>query len=407
MSTPRSVNPIDLTSPEFMADPYAVYRRFRTEMPVCWDEPFGGWLVSRYADVHALLRDGRCSSRQLDTLMGRLSPEDQTTASPLREILTNRILLTDEPDHRRIRSLMQLAFTPRRVEEMRPVIQTAIDELLAKAMPAGRMELIAAFADPLPSHVIASMLGLPPKDHHQFKAWTDDIYGFIGLSTIPIQERARQATDSARHLRTYLADLFASIRRSPRNDLLSALVAAEELGERLSETELFSNVVGLINASHETTTNLIANTVLLLLRHPDQWSQVVEDPTLVPQAVEEGLRYESPIQMLIRGVCEDIELGNVTLRRGDRLSLLLGSANRDPEVFDDPDRFDIHRAEVKHVAFGGGPHYCLGAALGRLQGQLAIEAICRRLPRLRLAVDSVSWRPYPVFRGLRALPVEF
>lgn len=404
MSAPRPANPCSLVSPDFIADPYPSYHRLRTERPVCWDESFRSWLVSRYADVHALLRDGRFSSRQLDAMMGGLSAPEQADAAPLREILTNRILLTDEPDHRRIRSLMQLAFTPRRVELMRPIILASVNELLDRALPAGRMELVAAFADPLPSHVIATMLGLPPEDHHQFKSWTDDIYGFLGISSVPLAERARKATDGARHLRKYLAELFAQIRQLPRDDLLSALVAAEEQGERLTETELFSNVVGLINASHETTTNLIANTTYTLLRTGD-WQRLVDDPSLAADAVEEGLRYESPIQMLARGATEEVRLGDVTIAAGDRVALLLGSANRDPAEFPDPDRFDLSREKVKHVAFGGGPHFCLGAALGRLEGQIALEALSRRVPKLRLATEKVAWRPFPAFRGLTELLV--
>ena len=401
------INVFDLASAEFIADPYPAYKHLRRHLPVCWDEQFGFWLVSRYEDVHGLLRGKQWSSDQLDELMGRLGAGEQVAATPLREVLTNRLVLTDDPAHRRIRSLLQLAFTPRRVEMMRPAIQAIIDELLDRAQAAGRMDLIADFADPLPSRVVAAMLGLPLEDRHQFKAWTDDIYAFVGFSAVSVSERARRAVASARQLRTYLSDLFGAIRQRPRDDLLSAMVAAEEQGDRLSETELLSNVVGLINASHETTTNLIGNTVLTLLRHPTQWQRLAERPSLAPSVIEEALRYESPVQMLARRAAEDAQVGGVTIPRGGRVVALLGAANRDPEVFADPDDFDVTRPEIKHLAFGGGPHYCLGAALGRLEGQLAIEAVCQRLPRLRLAEDKVSWRPLSIFRGLRALPVEF
>jgi cytochrome P450 len=302
---------------------------------------------------------------------------------------------------------MQQAFTPRRVEMMRAIIQSVADELIDRMLPAGRAELIADFADPLPARVIATMLGLPPDDRHRFKTWTDDIYAFFGFSAVPVAERAARGTDSARQLRTYLADLFAAIRRSPRDDLLSGMVAAEEHGDRLTETELFSNVVGLINASHETTTNLIGNTILALLRHPEQWQLLAKEPGRAADAVEEGLRYDAPVQLVLRRAAEDIAVAGVTIPRGDRAVVALGSANRDPAVYTDPDRFEVTRDEAKHVSFGGGPHFCLGAALGRLEGQLAIETVVRRLPRLRVAADRLDWRPLPVFRGLKALSVEF
>src|SRR5579885_2949450 len=246
MSTP--VNPFDLTSPEFIADPYPAYRRLLAELPVCRDETYHSWLVTRYADVHALLRDKRLSSDQVPLFLGRLTEEEQAAAAPLRDILTNRITFTDNPTHHRLRGLMQLAFTPRHVEMMRPVIQAEVNRLLDRVAPAVRADLVADLADPLPSHVIAVMLGLPQADRARFKGWTDDIYAFIGLSPVPLPERALKATDSARQLKAYLADLFAETRRRPRDDLLSALVAAEQQGDRLSDTELYSNVVSLINA---------------------------------------------------------------------------------------------------------------------------------------------------------------
>ncbi len=407
MSAAAPVHPFDLTSPEFIADPYPAYRFMRDQMPVCRDEKSAAWVVTRYADVYPLLRDRRLSSDQVSAFLSRLPAEQQAALAPLRDILTNRVTFTDNPVHARIRGLMQLAFTPRHVERMRPVIEAEVNELLDRVRPAGRMDLVADFADPLPSHVICEMLGLPPGDRAKFKGWTDDIYAFLGLSPVPLADRAATAVKSAVQLKAYLADLFAEIRRHPRDDLLSALVAAEQQGDRLSDTELYSNVVSLINASHETTTNLIANTVLTLLRNPDQLAKLRADPGLIEGVVEEGLRYESPIQMLARVALEDLTLHGLTIRRGDRVALVIGSANRDPGLCPDPDRFDVTRGELKHVAFGGGPHFCLGAALGRLQGQVAIAAVVRRLPDLRLAGAELRWRPYPVFRGLTALPVEW
>jgi cytochrome P450 len=401
MSAPT--NPHDLTSPAFLTDPYPTYDVLRRELPICRDERLGFWLVSRYADVFAALRDHRLSSAQLAEVMGRLPEGEREEARPLKEILTNRLLLTDDPDHRRIRMLMQLAFTPRQVERMREEIQRTIDELLVPCAHSGGFDLIADFADPLPAHVIAAMLGIPSGDRQLFKKWTDDIYAFMGVSAEPISARARRATESAAQLRSHLAELFAEARRQPREDLLSAMVAAEEQGTRLSETELFANVVGLINAAHETTANLIGNTVLNLLRNPDQWRKLLAEPSLCENTIEEGLRYDAPIQMLGRRAIADVELHGVTIPKGQQAALLLGAANRDPDQFADPNRFDVTRSDIKHVAFGGGPHFCLGAALGRLEGQMALATLVKRFPKLRLTDQPIAWRPYPVFRGLRSL----
>ena len=411
---PRS--PFDLTSPEFLRDPYPIYASLRREMPVSWDDRLGYWFVTRYADVHALLRDHRLSSDSLGDWIGRLPAADQAAAQPLREILTNRIVLTDHPDHRRIRGLMQLAFTPRRVELMRQVIESYLNELMDKAEASSQgkggpekgvtVDLISQVADPLPAHVIASMLGLPPEDHHRFKTWTDEIYSFMGVSAEPVTARARRATAAAVQLREYLAKLFAQIRQSPRDDLLSGMVAAEEQGAKLTQTELFSNVVGMINAAHETTTNLIGNTILNLLRNPSQWQALVADPGLAESTVEEGLRYESPIQAVARRTLEPIEVAGVQIPAQQPLALGLAAANRDDAFFPDPNRFDIRRPDNKHVAFGGGQHFCLGAALGRLEGQIALATISRRWPRLALADDQIVWRPYPIFRGLAALRLK-
>jgi cytochrome P450 len=405
---PRSPqNVSDFTSRSFIDDPYPTYHHLRTALPVCWDKRFQWWLVSRYADVHAICRDGRWSSNHLDFYMSFLPPAERAEAAPLRELLTRRLIHTDEPEHRRIRMLMQLAFGPRQVERMRAVIREEVDALIAARLPAGGMDVVADLADPLTSKVIAAVLGLPPDDRHRFKEWTNDIYGFLGLSGTPIRVRARRATESAVKIRAYLASLFADLRRDPGEGLLGAMVLAEEQGERLSETELFSNVVGLINGSHDTSTNMIANTVYALLHQPGQYRLLTHDPSLAAAAVEEGIRFESPIQMLMRRATQDMDVGGVQVPRGDHAVILLGAANRDPAVFTDPDRFDISRTPAKNFAFGGGPHFCLGAALARLEGQLVLDTLCRRFPDLRLGAEPIAWRPLPVFRGLASLPVEF
>ena len=396
----------DLLGSEFLADPYPLYARLRADDPVYWSEAHGYWLVSRYADVHAAARDPRLSSNGLATLMSRLPAETRAEFAPLRAILADRMLLTDSPRHNRLRGLMHKAFTPRRMELMRLTVQAVLDGLLDEVEQRGAFDMIADVADPLPSRMITMMLGIPAEDRDRFKTWTDAIYLFMGLSNVPILDRACAATHAAQELTDYLQRELAGVRRSPRDDLLSDLVAAEEQGDALTESELISNVVGVLNAGHETTTNLIGNGVFTLLQSPGNWQMLKDDRDLVPRAVEEILRYESPIQMVARLTTEDFEIHGVTLARAQPVALLLGSANRDPEHFPGADTFDIRREENRHVAFGHGPHFCIGGALARVVGQVVFGTLPRRFPGLGLATQRPEWRPYPLFRGLSRLPVR-
>jgi cytochrome P450 len=397
----------DLLSPEFLADPYPLYAQLRTEDPVYWSVTHRYWLVSRYADVHAAARDPRFSSDGVDALMNRLPAETNDEFGPLRAILADRMLLTDPPQHNRLRGLIHKAFTPRRVELMRGTVETVLDQLLEGVEQRGSFDIIHDVADPLPSRMITIMLGIPAEDRNRFKTWTDAIYLFMGLSGVPILERARAAMRAVEELRDYLRREIAVIRRAPRDDLLSDLVAAEEQHDTLTEAELISNVVGVLNAGHETTTNLIGNGVLTLLRNPRSWEALRDDRALVPLAVEEILRYESPIQMIARYAPENVEVGGVAIGKGDPVALVLGSANRDPEQFPDADQFDIRRADNRHVAFGHGPHFCIGGALARVVGQVVFGTLPLRFPGLRFANDRQEWRPYPLFRGLKRLPVVY
>ena len=405
MSAKSPVNPFNLVAPEMIANPYPAFARMRAECPVCWDAGANGWLVTRFADVSTILRDRRFRADRIAQLMNRLTADEQVEAEPLRTLLTGRLLFSDGTAHARIRGLMQQAFLPRYVEALRAEIHAAANDLLDRAGANG-MDFIRDFAVPLPSRVITRMLGLPQEDGERFKVWTDDIYAFLSISAVPVIDRARRALASAAELTAYLRDHFARLRTHPRDNLLSAMVAAEEAGERLTEGELVANVVGMINGSHETTTNLLGNTLLLLLQRPDEWRALVGAPALIPAVIEEGLRYESPVQLLSRVATEDVELSSHRVPAGDFLVLVVGAAHRDPDAFADPDRFDPHR-NPKHLAFGVGPHYCIGAGLARLEGQNVFEILLRRFPNLRLATDHVEWRPYPIFRALKALPVEW
>ncbi|MFI5454552.1 MAG: cytochrome P450 [Isosphaerales bacterium] len=407
IDNPRATDRYDLLSPEFLADPYPLYARLRADDPVHWSKTQGYWFVSRYEDVHATARDPRFSSNSLDTFMNRLPAETHTEFAPLRALLADRMLLTDPPRHNRLRGLVHKAFTPRRVELLRTTVQTVLDELLERVQQGGSFDVIHDVADPLPSRMITMMLGIPAEDRDRFKSWTDAIYLFMGLSGVSILDRARVATSAVGELTDYLPREIAVVRRSPRDDLFSDLVAAEEQGDTLTEAEMISNVVGILNAGHETTTNLIGNGVLTLLQNSGSWELLRDDPALIPLAVEEILRYESPIQMISRLTAENVEVRGVTIGQGQPVALILGSANRDPEQFPDADRFDIRRPDNRHVAFGHGPHFCIGGALARVVGQVVFGTLPLRFPGLRLATDRHEWRPYPLFRGLRRLPVVF
>jgi cytochrome P450 len=341
----------------------------------------------------------------VDTLMNRLPAETHAEFAPLRAILVDRMLLTDAPRHNRLRGLIHKAFTPRRIELMRGTVQTVLNELLQGVKHRGTFDVIRDVADPLPSRMITIMLGIPAEDRDQFKTWTDSIYLFMGLSGVPILERARAASSAVAELTAYLRREIAAVRRSPRDDLLSDLVAAEEQNETLTEAELIANVVGVLNAGHETTTNLIGNGVLTLLQNPGSWELLRDEPSVVALAVEEVLRYESPIQMIGRTAIENVEIHGVTIGQGQPVALMLGSANRDPEQFPDADRFDIRRADNRHVAFGHGPHFCVGGALARVVGQVVFGTLPHRFPGLSLGNEQRKWRPYPLFRGLERLPV--
>jgi cytochrome P450 len=392
-----------LFGPAMLADPYPFYARLRARAPVLWVGEFGGWVVSRYADVATVFRSPHASSDRTGVARRTLAPE-------FAELFTKRshsMLNNDPPRHTRLRLLVNKAFTPKTVEALAPFIQRFVDDVLDAAAARGRMDVIRELAYPLPATVIAEMLGVPAQDRDHFKQLSDDTSAAVGsiLTNIPpdVLRRSMAAMDE---LLEYIRGVVAQRRAEPRDDLLTALVRAQEAGDRLSEEELLANAVLLLNAGHETTTNLIGNGTLALLRHPDQAQRLRDDPSLVPSAVEELLRYDSPVQFTSRLLTADLELGGKRLRAGQMVLLLLGSANRDPEQFADPDRLDIGRPDNKHLAFGLGPHFCLGAPLARLEGRIVFETLLRRLPNLRLDGRPPERRPNFNLRGLQSLEVS-
>lgn len=397
-----------LISPAFYADPYPIYRQLRANDPVHWSDTLGGWLLTRYDDVLDTLRDpARFSSQgRMLAALNHLPPGERAQVRPLEEHFSVGLISADPPDHRRLRTLVTAAFTPRVVEQMRPRVQALVDEALDAARERGDMDLIRDLAYPLPAIVIAEMLGAPAGDRDRFKVWSDGILAFQGTGRVTPEILDRAQRDLL-EMRAFLGELLTHRRRVPGEDLLGRLVAAEAAGDKLSEAELLTLCVNLLTAGHETTTNLIGNGLLTLLRHPDQMRRLAEDPGLMPTAVEEMLRFESPLQRNPRRVVEDVEVGGKVLRRGDFVLQILGSANRDPARFAEPERFDIARQPNRHMAFGFGIHFCVGAPLARLEAPIAIGTVLRRLPRLELAADRVAWQEHGLLRALTALPVTF
>ena len=388
----------------FIADPYPVYTEMRTEAPIWYHEPTDHWLVSRFADVNALLRDRRFGRTYHHVAthaeMGR--PEEPDWHGPFWHLIRNGILDMEPPDHTRVRALVSKAFTPRMVEGMRQPIQQMMDALIDEVAGAGEFDLIAALAEPLPVSVIAELLGVPEADRHLLRPWSADICGMYELR--PSEETAKAAVRASVEFSEYLRTLSRLRRVEPQDDLISALALVVDEGERLTEDELIGTCVLLLNAGHEATVNVTGNGWWSLFRNPDQLGRLREDVTLVPRAIEELMRWDTPLQMFERWVLEDAEIRGVPVPKGAELGLLFGSANRDPDVFDRPDDLDVGREPNPHVSFGAGVHFCLGAPLARLELQTSFATVLRRLPALRL-VEEPAWKPNYIIRGLRELRV--
>ena len=392
---------LDPFDPAYRQDPWELYRMLREKAPV-HQAPDGFWVLTRYADVSAVVREPRFSvdRSKIDTELSQLN-----TDNPVYQPGIPLLLFLDPPAHTRLRSLVAKAFTPRVVERLRPRIQTLVDELLEPVLERGRMDVLADLAYPLPVAVICELLGVPRDDQDQFHGWSSAasrlLDGDLDADTM------QQGMLGAMQLLTYFAELVEERRSSPGDDLLSRLVVAEEEGERLTHEELMTTTVLLFVAGHETTMNLIGNGTLALLRHPDEYARLRADPGLVPSAVEEMLRFDGPVHLTARVPIEDVEIGGVRIPAGSRVGAVLSAANRDPEQFADPDRFDVGRTDNRHLAFSAGPHFCLGAALARTEGQVVFGTMIRRLPELELATEHVRYRDHFVLRGLDELEVAF
>jgi cytochrome P450 len=394
----------DPRRPEVVADPYPALRRLREEDPVHWSEILGGWVLTRYADVRAALADPRLSADRITPFLTRQGPTASEAVQALLRQVGRWVVFTDPPVHTRLRSVLGRAFSAGMVELRSSRIQAIVDRLLAHAAAVGEMDLVRDFAYPLPVAVIGDLLGVPPEDGERLKAWSDELATFIG-SSLATRDRYERAAHGVIELHGYFERLVARRRAAPADDLVTALLAAEDRPDGLTRDELVSSCVLLLFAGHETTTNLIGNGALALLRHPAEARAWREEPGLTPSAVEELLRYDGPTAAMVRVAREDLPVADRAIRRGERLFLMINAANRDPGQFAEPDRLDVRRADNRHLGFGHGIHFCLGAPLARLEGQIALPALLTRFPALSSGDEAPKWVDSLVFRGMRSLPV--
>lgn len=393
----------DPLSPDFKRDPYPTYERLRTTAPIFYADDQRMWFVSAYEDVAALLRDRRFG-RSMEHILSRAElglPPKNPKYAPFTRLSENSMFDKEPPDHTRLRALVHKVFTPRRVEDLRGKIEAICDDLLDAA--GGSFDLLEAFAVPLPVTVIAELLGVPEADRHHLRPWSRDIVAMYELNHTP--EQAERAITAAVEFSDYLRQLARGRKSDPRGDLISALATVEEAGEVLSEDELISTCVLLLNAGHEATVNVLGNGMWALFQNPDQLRLLRERPELVRTTVEEMMRFDTPLQLFRRWVLEDVDYKGFRLKQGQEVALLFGSANRDPQTFSDPARLDIMRADNPHISFSLGIHYCLGAPLARLELQVALAKLIHRLPNLRLT-RTPEYRDSYVIRGLQSLMVE-
>ena len=390
-------------NPEALADPHALYRALREYDPVHWDPYMHAWVVTSYPEVISVITNYSSDRTPPVDYLDRLG---LSFMKPFSEMMQRQMLFMDAPQHSRLRDLCSMAFTPRKVEELRRVIRSIADELIDKVVPCGRLDLIADFAAPLPAIMTAKLMGVPVEDHRQLGVWANDIAEVHGnFQHHP--DRVREIVQSLQDMKTYLVDRMQELRKRPDNGLIYSLMTAEVDGQRLTDEEVIASTVVTIIGGHETTTNLIASGFLTLLRNPDSFEQLRSHPEIIASAVEELLRYESPVQHTARIAPADTDLGGKTIRKGAKVVAVLAAANRDPSRFSDPDRLDLLRPDNRHVAFGWAAHFCFGAPLARMEGQIAFNVLLRRLPRPAVLDKIVDWRSNAGLRGLTMLNLSF
>jgi cytochrome P450 len=399
----RTLSLYHLLDPAVLADPYPLYERLRTEDPVHWDPFLHAWVVTRYADVQRVLltfsADRTFTPEQLDSMgLSRLKP--------IARLMVKQMLFMDPPSHKRLRGLCAAAFTPSRVEQLRAHIQEVTNRLIDRVADSGSMDLINDIAAPLPAIITSELLGVPTDDHGQLKDWSADFAMMLGNfqhnpDFIP------RVLKTVEDMTSYFYEAVRSIRARPREGLIHALITAEVDGDHLTDDEIVANTIVTMVGGQETTTNLIGNGVLTLLRNPDVMEDMRADTSLMPTAIEELLRYESPSQHTARLAPEDVEVGGKLIRKRQAVMAVMGAGNRDPEVFPNPDRLDIRRKDNRHLAFAWGAHYCFGAPLARMEGRIVFDCILRRLHQIELVPGPIRWRNNLGLRGLEALPIRF
>ena len=395
-----------LLTPAYLADPYPYYRALRDNDPVHWSPRMNAWVLTRYEDVFDALSDARLiSGRRVETYANQLPGSTQPSLKPLFDQVDHWMGNMDPPNHTRLRKLVNKVFTPNMVEGLRPDIEQFVTELLDAIEAGGGLEFVGDFAYPLPAIVIANMLGVPPEDRNRFMRWSDDLTAYVGTGQ-PDLAVAEEASQSAAELTDFFRQLAAQRRIDPRDDLISSLVQLEDEGETLTEWELLGMCGFLLVAGHETTMGLLSNGMLALLRNPNQLERLRHDVDLTASAVEEMLRFDSSIQHQTRVASERMEMNDRMIEEGDRVIAFIGAANRDPEQFPNPDRFDIARSPNKHLAFGYGIHFCLGAPLARLEAQIAFPMILKRFPQLQLKPEPFKNRLHTSNRNPLTLPLE-
>ena len=400
----------DLGNPATNADPFPEFARLRVEDPVHWSPAMKAWIVTRYADVKQVALNNREISADRLTPFFKTNTEYQRgSIESLVRYLNHWMVFRDPPDHTRLRRLFNKAFTPTSVSNLRPNIEDIVGHLIdgmeAKARRGETVDYIADFAYPLPASVIMDLLGVPRADLERVKVWSDDIALFIGTAQVAGNKYLR-AEAGAKAMSDYFRSLVEARTSEPRDDMISQLVLARDDRDALTTDEIIGTCILLLFAGHETTTNLIGNGFLYSMKHRDQWERLVADPGLAATAIEEYLRYDGPSGAVARVAAADLEMTGKTIRAGQRVFAFVNSANRDPEAFDDPERFDIGRAVSPHMTFGHGIHFCLGAPLARLEAQIAAVRLAERLPKVRLCGGEPEWHDSLILRGVKRLPVQ-
>jgi cytochrome P450 len=384
----------DLLRPEVLANPYPLFRRLRHEDPVHQDSDGRGWIVSRYEDVERVLGDRRFSAQRVPS-----ARQGAETLSAVQAALSRQMIFLDPPDHTRLRSLFTKTFTPQRMEALKPQVAAMVTGFLNQAEDGGgAIDFIREFAIPLPVTVIAQMLGVPTADRDRLRAWSV-AFGKLINGRILSAEESRDAQVGVMEFVKYFRDLIAERRQHPADDMLSGLIEVEEQGDMLSTEELIVNLILLLAAGHGTTTHLLGNGLLALSRHPEQWARLVASPVVAPAAVNELLRYDGPVQATGRLALEDVPLADKIIKRGQHVTVILGSANHDESRFPAPDSLDLRRADARPLAFGHGIHTCLGAALARMETQVAFAELARRFPKLEVGGGALEYNPSISFRG--------